>query len=474
LGLLALTLMPAACGRSAENETGLRAQAHAALRKAAHYYHSNVASHGGYAYFYSEDLKGVFGEGVGTPNQIWVQPPGTPAVGLAYLKAYSATGDRDFLSAAQDVGKALAYGQLKSGGWSQTIDFDPNGTRVSLYRNGKGKGRNYSSLDDGQTQTAIQFMAKLDKALEYKDSVVHESATFAIDSLLKAQFPNGAFPQGWNKPVAAHPIMKARYPETWPRTWPNEDYWDYYTLNDGLAGTVSDTLIAVIESYPDDRYKKALAKLGDFLILAQMPDPQPAWAQQYNYNMEPIWARKFEPAAVSGWESQDVIETLMKVYRVTGDRKYLEPIPRALAYLKKSQLPDGQMNRYYELQTNRPLYMNRTDPKSYFLTYSDKDLPDHYGWKQASFLDRLQQEYDALIAGKDVAKPKPLVAQLEKEAQEIIAAMDDQGRWVSTYAGQRLVGQPKFKRGFRYLDMGVFNQNMETLSEYLAATRPVA
>ena len=31
----------------------------------------------------------------------------------------------------------------------------------------------------------------------------------------------------------------------------------------------------------------------------QMPDPQPGWAQQYDYDMRPMWARKFEPAAIT-------------------------------------------------------------------------------------------------------------------------------------------------------------------------------
>ena len=39
--------------------------------------------------------------------------------------------------------------------------------------------------------------------------------------------------------------------------------------------------------------------------------------------MHPIWARKFKPPAVTGGESQDVLETLMKIYRATGDKKYL-------------------------------------------------------------------------------------------------------------------------------------------------------
>jgi PelA/Pel-15E family pectate lyase len=73
--------------------------------------------------------------------------------------------------------------------------------------------------------------------------------------------------------------------------------------------------------------------------MSQMPDPQPAWAQQYDANMHPAWARVFEPPSVTGGESQGIMRMLMVLYRETGDKKYLEPIPRALAYLKKSILP---------------------------------------------------------------------------------------------------------------------------------------
>lgn len=63
----------------------------------------------------------------------------------------------------------------------------------------------------------------------------------------------------------------------------------------------------------------ALEKPGDFLILAQMPDPQPAWAQQYSYDMHPLWARRFEPPAIADRESEDVMLTLMEIHRYTGD-----------------------------------------------------------------------------------------------------------------------------------------------------------
>ena len=43
---------------------------------------------------------------------------------------------------------------------------------------------------------------------------------------------------------------------------------------------------------------------GDFLLLAQMPEPQPAWCQQYHPDMHPVWARKFEPPAIACSESE--------------------------------------------------------------------------------------------------------------------------------------------------------------------------
>lgn len=475
-----------------------RAEAMDALKRAATFFRTKVATQGGYAYFYTVDLQQRWGEGEGTKDQVWVEPPGTPAVGRAYLEAYAATKDPYYLDAAKETGMALVYGQLKSGGWSQTIDFDPKGSRVHDYRNGRGGGSNHSSLDDNQTQAATQFLMSLDQALEFKDATIHEAVEYALDGLLKAQFPNGGFPQGWQEPAAPQPVLKASYPESWPRLWPREKYWEYYTLNDGLAGTVSDTLLMAYKIYREPRYRDALAKLGDFLILAQMPSPQPAWCQQYNFQMHPTWARKFEPPAICGLESEDVIKTLMKIYRLTGDRKYLEPIPRAIAYLRSCRLPDGRMARYYELKTNRPLYMTRAPgvsgssnaPGYYTFTYEDKNLPRHYGWKQPTQIEEIAREFaaietstgDASIDSQSFTEAGKLVAVVRTEGEKvnvkelgaavkrIIAELDAEGRWITVHDGSKLVGQPKFAKGFRYIGCHVFNHHVEVLSQYIAAT----
>ena len=207
----------------------------------------------------------------------------------------------------------------------------------------------------------------------------------------------------------------------------------------------------------------ALKRLGDFLILAQMPEPQPGWCQQYNYDMIPIWARKFEPPAVTAWESQDVLEVLIKITRYTGDKKYLEPIPRALEYFQKCLLPDGRVARYYELKTNRPLYMD----EQYRLTYDDSAAPEHYGWKQSARFSDIRQKYDDVRRDDGKMEPRP-VRPSDTDVRAIIAQLDATGRWVSSYAGERLVGQPKFNPGFRYLSSDVFSRNLETLSRYLS------
>jgi PelA/Pel-15E family pectate lyase len=444
-----------------------REQAQAKMRAAAEYFHQNVARHGGYVYHYSLDLKRRWGEGVAADSQIWIQPPGTPTVGMAFVKAYQATGDEYFLTAATDAAMAVVYGQLKSGGWTNSVDFDPDSKQTAEYRNGKGRGKNNSSLDDGQTQSAILFLVQVDRAHRFKNLPIHEAAMISLDALLKAQYPCGAFPQVWTEAVPPQPSTKANYPKyDWRTEGRIKNYWDMYTLNDNVTGYVADTLIEAHRVYEDQRYLDALKRLGDFLVLAQMPEPQPGWAQQYNYAMQPIWARKFEPPAVASDETQEVLRTLMKISEVTQDQRYLAPIPAAAAWLRRSLLPDGQFARYYELKTNRPLYMTR-DGDNYSLTHDDQNLPDHYGWKIAANLAELSEQFARVKSGKPFAEPQTSEL-LAKQAQVVMASLDQQGRWVSKFDDQRLVGQFKLPIGTPYLSSQVFSDNLNTLSDFVA------
>lgn len=95
-----------------------------------------------------------------------------------------------------------------------------------------------------------------------------------------------------------------------------------------------------------------------------------------------------------------MLQGLLDLYRVTGEERFLEPVPRALAWIERSKLADGRLARFYELQTNRPLYFT----KDYVLTYDDSDVPTHYSFKSAAdWVPRLTAEYRRLRAGERAA-----------------------------------------------------------------------
>ena len=93
----ALLLLSTAAGQAAEPS---RHEVVTALRKATEFFHGSVARHGGYVYLQSADLSLREAEGTTGESTVWVQPPGTPAVGEAFLDAYEATGETLHLDAA--------------------------------------------------------------------------------------------------------------------------------------------------------------------------------------------------------------------------------------------------------------------------------------------------------------------------------------------------------------------------------------
>lgn len=470
VGVILLLFGPfALAARSQEAENLSPAAVRETMRRAAEFFVEELSLRGGYVYYWAPDGSNRLGEGAATDTEIWVQPPATPAVGEAFLEGYRVTGEEFYLDAARAAGEVLVFGQLESGGWRNSIDFDPEGPRTDRYRGGRGnpKGKNFSTLDDGITQGALAFLFRLDGALEFSDEEIHEAAESGLASLLDAQFPNGGFPQGWRAPVGDdHPVKDASFPDyDWKTEGRIKNYWDCPTLNDGVAGHVLEALLAAEEirgKTPETA--EAIRGLGDFLARAQLPDPQPAWAQQYSPEMIPIWARKFEPPAIAARESEDACLALLGIASHAGETRYLEPVVPAVKYLERSFLLDGRLPRYLELESNRPLYMQRRGDV-YSLTHDDSDLPSHYGWKNAPRLEEIKDGWRAVFAGK--TWPPPPSPPRAAEVSALVDALDEQGRWISEFGGELLVGQPKFREGESYLSSEVFTRNFRMLARWL-------
>jgi PelA/Pel-15E family pectate lyase len=425
-------------------DPALRERALAGLRTAVEFYRTKVATHGGYHFAYAEDLSYGRSEQSDGPARVEIQRDGTPIVAMAYLDAYEATGDRYYLDAAREVALVLVKGQYCSGGWGYFIEFDPQKRPGYPYRADGRCGdpapagaERPSTLDDNVSQAAMRVLMRVDRDLGFKDAPIHDAARFALDSLVKAQYPNGAWPQRFSRfpDPSAFPVERASYPDSWARTWPGSNYFEHYTFNDNSIVDAIDAMLEAARIYDEPRYRASAEKGGAFILLAQMPEPQPGWAQQYDRDMHPAWARQFEPPSITGGESQSIMRALLLLYRETGNRKYLDPLPRALAYYQRSLLPGADhpseirrracpgrtpcAARFYELKTNRPLYITKgtrvtaldqgaRNVDGYELSYSDASVITHYAVlvSGAGFAD-LERELKQLQAADPGTVKRP-------------------------------------------------------------------
>jgi hypothetical protein len=190
--------------------------------------------------------------------------------------------------------------------------------------------------------------------------------------------------------------------------------------------------------------------------------------------MHPAWARRFEPPSITGGESQSVMKGLLLLFRETGKREYLEPLSRALAYYRRSLLPDVDspseirrracpkgdacLARFYELKTNRPLYITKgtrvtsldhgtTTVDGYELSYSDASVITHYSvLVSGAWVAVVDREYRELQNADPVSLKRPdrlhglspwsgrrspaRSGGEETRVRAVIDAMDPRGAWV--------------------------------------------
>jgi len=433
-----------------------------ALRQATQYLTEEAAIHGGYAGSYLADLSDQWGEGHISATMNWMQPPGSPSTGFAFLGAYEATGDEFFLDAAKQNAESVVWGQLACGGWDYNIDFSREGEERYFYRHNAGSedetlasGHDTGTMDDNVTQHCTRLLIAVDRALAAAgrpDEAIHDAAMAALDYLLEAQYEGGGWPQ--------------RYPLSGRR------YSDFMTFNDNTIRDCCDVMMIAWREYGDQRYYDAAVRCADFIVEAQLPEPQAIWAQQYDADLKPGWARRFEPPSACSSESMGVMRLLIELALFTGDEKYLDPLPAALRWYERSQLEDGRWARFYELKTNRPLYFYAG---TYRLTYDDSDTPTHYGFKGAQHPDRVAEQYEAIKAQGLEAYRRERERELTREEQiERAQGMEDDVRDVLAERSENGVWLRKGGYGggdVMHLDMRTVQRQMRVLSDYVGQAK---
>lgn len=245
------------------------------------------------------------------------------------------------------------------------------------------------------TTNEIRFLSKV--YLATKNNAYKLGVVKGVNYIFVAQTPTG----GWRKAYPLH----------------DNDYKQHITFNDGC---MANAMIMLKEIYTRKEYSfldsaminkaKRRYDLGVHCILQCQivsDGKLTAWCQQHDeYNYQPRPGRTFEPAAISGSESVGVIKLLMDIDNPSP--KVRKSIESAVNWLRASAIkghkvisvpdpsyapkkidikfvpdPDSTQTlwaRFYELETNRPVFYGRDGIKKYQLAAIDQERRTGYGW----------------------------------------------------------------------------------------------
>lgn len=437
----------AACGGSDDGvatpdpgATGTRGAALDAMRRAARHMDEQVSYRGGYVWQYLPDLSVSWGEMEAKRSMCWIQPPGTPTAGHAFLDAYHATGEELFYNAAVRTAQALMAAQHPAGGWNYIHDFAGeeslkhwydtigiNGWRLEEFQHYYGN----ATFDDAGTAVSSQFLLRM--YLEKKDPQFKPALDRAIDFVVKAQFEGGVADGGWPQRWPVQPAAITSMPLPNPGQVPagarvgmeDGDYTTMVTFNDDVAGENIKFLLMCITSLGETRLVTPVTRAMECLRRMQQPAPQAGWGLQHlatdrngRAAGSPAGARSYEPRALATHTTQTNVQQLFNYFRVTGDRQYLARVPEAIAWLESCKLTAQQIaenpllaNRthptFIDLGTNQGRFVHRYGSNiwngAYYHDNDHRNTPSHYSAGRPINIEGLKTTYDQLNSMSDAA-----------------------------------------------------------------------
>ena len=284
------------------------------------------------------------------------------------------------------IADSLLLYQRDSGGWPKNIDMAKPlslSQRAAVLRD---KSKNDSTIDNSATFTQLAFLARVFTAQHQERH--RESFLKGLDYLLKAQYPNGG----------------------WPQFYPNlSGYYKHITFNDGAMIGVLKLLRDVAQAKPvyafvDEarraRAAEAVAKGIDCILKTQIvvKGKRTVWCAQHDeVTLAPAPARKYEVVSLSGGESVDVVRYLMSIKDPSTE--VINAIESAVAWFEQSQVkdPNGATTwaRFYEIGTNRPIFVGRDGVIKYNLAEIDEEGRNNYAWYVDDAAKLLSRDYPA-------------------------------------------------------------------------------
>jgi PelA/Pel-15E family pectate lyase len=306
----------------------------------------------------------------------WTAAP----VGPGFATNRTMTPDWFKTAEAAAIADAIVSYQTPTGGWSKRVDFTRTRARGESF--GSDDSWNWiGTLDNNSTTEQILFLAGAHRA--HGKAAYRRSYERGIDYLLTAQFPNGC----------------------WPQIYPLEGgYHDAVTFNDDATIHALQVLRALAigqhEFAPQvlrDRAGAAVNRGIDCITRSQVSvnGRKTVWGAQHDpLTLAPVKARAYEHASLSGRESAAILDFLLRTD--SPGPAVIQAVHAAAAWFRASAIngftyaPRGRLvpqsgggplwARFYEIDTNRPIFSDRDGVIKYSLDEIGEERRTGYLW----------------------------------------------------------------------------------------------
>ena len=281
--------------------------------------------------------------------------------------------------------------QTPSGGWSKRIDFQ-KGPRQPGQSYSVSDGWSYiATFDNNATTEQLEFLAAAYRAT--RDPRYQQALVRGLEYIFRAQFPNGCWPQ-------VYPLQGS--------------YHDAATFNDDAIVRILQ-LLRDLRKQPDvlpepvrARVEASFQKGIECIVASQVVanGRRTVWGAQHDpLTLQPVKARAYEHASLSGGESVDLMELLMGLS--SPDPRVVEAVHGAATWFRETAIqgfeyqPKGGLvakpgagplwARFYEIGTNRPIFSNRDGVILYDWNQLEDERKYGYSWFRPDAARALQK-----------------------------------------------------------------------------------
>lgn len=263
------------------------------------------------------------------------------------------------------------------------------------------------TIDNQATTLEMEFLARVVQAAAPNSAAYVAAFDKGFDWILAAQYPNGG----------------------WPQFFPlRTGYYTHITYNDDAMVRVLNVLRDVsngagpygfVDAARKAKAAEAVTRGVDIILKTQIKQDGKltVWCAQHDeVTLAPVWARKFEPPSLSGYESVGITRFLMGVPNPSPE--VIAAVEGSVAWFRSTVIPDiaverftnseGQNDRrvipapgarlwarFYELGTNRPIFIGRDSVLQPALADIERERRAGYNYFDGAGAGLIDRDYPA-------------------------------------------------------------------------------